>query len=137
MYAGGKAGLPGQRPEAAEQREKKEEKREQPGGDQAGSKLEGEAGIALWEEPHNELGWDGCSWVPPASTVSAAWFYAKETPLVTTSLGLFLISPSVPQKRCHIVTWLLTTILISSLSRLLIFSPLLLKGWEGGLGTQV
>lgn len=43
--AGGKAGLPGQRPEAAEQREKKEEKREQPGGDQAGSKLE-EAGRA-------------------------------------------------------------------------------------------
>lgn len=35
------------------------------------------------------------------------------------------------------VTWLLTTILISSLSRLLIFSPLVLKGWEGGLGTQV
>ncbi|XP_031207061.1 putative sodium-coupled neutral amino acid transporter 10 isoform X4 [Mastomys coucha] len=35
---GGKAGLPVQRPEAAEQREKKEA--EQPGGDQAGSKLE-------------------------------------------------------------------------------------------------
>lgn len=34
------------------------------------------------------------------------------------------------------VTWLLTTILISSLSRL-IFSLLLLKGWEEGLGTQV
>lgn len=40
---GGKAGLPVQRPEAAEQREKKEA--EQPGGDQAGSKLE-EAGRA-------------------------------------------------------------------------------------------
>ncbi|XP_031207057.1 putative sodium-coupled neutral amino acid transporter 10 isoform X1 [Mastomys coucha] len=37
---GGKAGLPVQRPEAAEQREKKEA--EQPGGDQAGSKLEAE-----------------------------------------------------------------------------------------------
>ncbi|XP_021031125.1 putative sodium-coupled neutral amino acid transporter 10 isoform X9 [Mus caroli] len=36
--AGGKAGLPVQRPEAAEQREKKEA--EQQGGDQAGSKLE-------------------------------------------------------------------------------------------------
>ncbi|XP_076791456.1 solute carrier family 38 member 10 isoform X5 [Arvicanthis niloticus] len=35
---GGKAGLPVQRPEAAEQRKKKEA--EQPGGDQAGSKLE-------------------------------------------------------------------------------------------------
>ncbi|XP_021031123.1 putative sodium-coupled neutral amino acid transporter 10 isoform X7 [Mus caroli] len=41
--AGGKAGLPVQRPEAAEQREKKEA--EQQGGDQAGSKLE-EAGRA-------------------------------------------------------------------------------------------
>ncbi|XP_021067579.1 putative sodium-coupled neutral amino acid transporter 10 isoform X3 [Mus pahari] len=41
--AGGKAGLPVQRLEAAEQREKKEA--EQPGGDQAGSKLE-EAGRA-------------------------------------------------------------------------------------------
>lgn len=40
---GGNAGLPVQRPEAAEQREKKEA--EQPGGDQAGSKLE-EAGRA-------------------------------------------------------------------------------------------
>ncbi|XP_029339301.1 putative sodium-coupled neutral amino acid transporter 10 isoform X2 [Mus caroli] len=38
--AGGKAGLPVQRPEAAEQREKKEA--EQQGGDQAGSKLEEE-----------------------------------------------------------------------------------------------
>ncbi|XP_029339304.1 putative sodium-coupled neutral amino acid transporter 10 isoform X5 [Mus caroli] len=38
--AGGKAGLPVQRPEAAEQREKKEA--EQQGGDQAGSKLEAE-----------------------------------------------------------------------------------------------
>ncbi|XP_036051699.1 putative sodium-coupled neutral amino acid transporter 10 isoform X3 [Onychomys torridus] len=38
--AGGKAGLPAQRPEAAEEKEQKEA--EQPGGDQAGSKLEAE-----------------------------------------------------------------------------------------------
>lgn len=72
LCAGGKAGLAVQRPEAAEQREKNEA--EQPGGDQAGSKLEGEGAIALRKEPQNELGWDGCSWIPPASTTSVAWF---------------------------------------------------------------
>lgn len=76
-------GLPAQRSVPAEERELKEAER--PGGDQAGSKLEGEAAIAPQKEPQIEVGWVGCSWVPPAPQSLLLGFYAREEPPVPCS----------------------------------------------------